>query len=204
MKQVVWQGNKVTPSKIVCIGRNYVEHIEELGNDIPDDMVVFNKPNSAIGETLIAYQQEPIHYETEMCFLVQNGEFIAVAIGLDLTKRQMQTTLKTKGLPWERAKAFDNSALFTEFKTISSEDIANLSFQLTIDGNLTQKAHVDLMMYSPEVIKKTLADFITLENNDIVMSGTPKGVGQVTAGCLFSVALFIGDKLVLEQSWRAR
>ncbi len=106
-------GAAVTPSKIVCVGRNYVAHIEELGNEIPEQMVVFNKPNSAIGDTLYANLGEPLHYESELAFMVRAGQLAAVAFGLDLTRRELQSRLKHRGLPWERAKAFDGAALFS-------------------------------------------------------------------------------------------
>ena len=121
MNQVLYDGLPITPSKIVCVGRNYVEHIQELNNDVPDQMVLFIKPNSAISPTLRCYHQEPLHYETELCFMVVDGAFKAASVGLDLTKRQLQSQLKIKGLPWERAKGFDGSALFSEFVSIPQE-----------------------------------------------------------------------------------
>ncbi len=93
MNTVLLSGQQIIPSKIICIGRNYVGHIAELGNQIPEEMVVFNKPNSAITNKLLAFHQETLHYEGEICFLYQNGQFSAVAFGLDLTKRKMQTAL---------------------------------------------------------------------------------------------------------------
>jgi 2-keto-4-pentenoate hydratase/2-oxohepta-3-ene-1,7-dioic acid hydratase in catechol pathway len=87
MKVVIVNKKQVTPSKIICIGRNYVDHIAELGNEVPDEMVVFLKPNSAISTQLQSFHQEALHYEAELCFLYQQGKFSAVAIGLDLTKR---------------------------------------------------------------------------------------------------------------------
>src|SRR6187401_2848464 len=109
-------GVSVYPSKILCVGRNYVAHIRELGNDVPDTMVVFNKPNSAITGTLRSrIGDEALHYEGELAFAVKKGKLVAVGFGLDLTRRGLQTALKEKGLPWERAKAFDGAALFSEF-----------------------------------------------------------------------------------------
>ncbi|MGL5358272.1 MAG: fumarylacetoacetate hydrolase family protein, partial [Shewanella sp.] len=111
--------NAIYPTKIVCIGRNYVDHIHELGNEIPEDMVVFVKPNSAITTQLHSqHQGEALHYEAELCFLFQGGRFSHVAVGLDLTKRALQNQLKAKGLPWERAKAFDGAALLSPFIAI--------------------------------------------------------------------------------------
>lgn len=192
MQQIlIRQQGAVTPSKIVCIGRNYVEHIHELGNDIPDDMVVFLKPNSAISTDLTSFHQETIHYEAELCFLVQNGCFSAVGVGLDLTKRQLQSQLKSKGLPWERAKAFNGSAILSDFVPIS-HDNQEWCFSLTINGQLVQLGHSQLMMYSSTQIFNELASFLTLEEGDIVMTGTPKGVGEVSAGSLFKLTLWQG------------
>ena len=117
MNVVNFEEQSISPSKIICIGRNYVDHIAELGNEVPDEMVVFLKPNSAISSKLQSYHQEPLHYEAELCFLYQQGHFTAVAIGLDLTKRNLQAKLKTKGLPWERAKSFNGAAVFSDFVT---------------------------------------------------------------------------------------
>ncbi len=115
MKSVMFENKKVIPSKIVCIGRNYVEHIKELGNEMPSSMVIFNKPNSSVSDTLFEPANELCHYEGEISFLITNSKISGVGFGLDLTKRKIQGSLKEKGLPWERAKAFDNSAVFSEF-----------------------------------------------------------------------------------------
>ena len=96
LNHICWEGKDLAPSKIVCIGRNYVEHIAELGNAVPDELVVFNKPNSSISESLLSYDQEPLHFETELCFLVRHGDLVAAAVGLDLTKRELQSKLKKK------------------------------------------------------------------------------------------------------------
>ena len=90
MHQITLGDKSITPSKVICIGRNYVEHIKELNNEIPDEPVVFIKPNSAISDNLLAFSEEPIHYEAEICFVVNNGQLAGVGFGLDLTKRQLQ------------------------------------------------------------------------------------------------------------------
>ncbi|WP_119968773.1 fumarylacetoacetate hydrolase family protein [Shewanella japonica] len=182
-----------SPSKIICIGRNYVDHIHELGNEVPSDMVVFLKPNSAISTQLISFHQEPIHFETELCFSVRNGMFHGVGVGLDLTKRELQSKLKSQQLPWERAKAFDGSALFSDFVSLSSLSLtagATFCFQLTIDGEVRQLGHSDLMMYSADDILASVNEFMTLVDGDIVMTGTPKGVGQVALGTVFEIKLW--------------
>ncbi|GAD80207.1 fumarylacetoacetate hydrolase family protein [Vibrio ezurae] len=192
-----------TPSKIVCVGRNYVAHIEELGNEIPEDMVVFLKPNSSISTTLHSDKGEALHYEAELSFLVKEGEFKAVALGLDLTKRESQTRLRNKGLPWERAKAFDGSALFSEF--VPFECIGEgLSLELWINDVLIQQGGVELMLYPPDVIKDQLDQFITLEDGDIVMTGTPKGVGVVHKGDRFVGRVLQAGQCIVEQIWVAK
>lgn len=108
MKPVKFDGRNVYPSKIVCIGRNYVEHIEELNNEIPKEPVIFIKPNSAISNDIYFNKKDVIHFEGEISFLVKSDKPIGVGFGLDLTKREVQSKLKAKGLPWERAKSFDN------------------------------------------------------------------------------------------------
>ena len=94
MRSVKLDNNYITPSQIVCVGRNYINHISELGNEIPDNMVIFLKPNSAIGHQLRSYHQETLHYEAELCFIYQQGSFSAVAIGLDLTIRGLHCELE--------------------------------------------------------------------------------------------------------------
>ncbi|QDP00551.1 fumarylacetoacetate hydrolase family protein [Thalassotalea sp. PS06] len=202
MQSILCNNRSICPSKIVCIGRNYVEHIEELGNSIPDEMVVFLKPNSAIRQQLRAVHQEPLHFEAELAFVYQQGRFSAVAAGLDLTKRGLQSKLKEKGLPWERAKAFDGSALFSEFVEIDSVD--DLSIELDIDGQRRQQGSVAMMMYSPAFILEQLREFITLEDGDIVMTGTPKGVGEVVAGSVFEARVKQDGKLLTSQKWQAQ
>lgn len=193
---------KVIPSKIICIGRNYVDHIAELGNEVPDEMVVFLKPNSAISTQLESFHQEVLHYEAELCFLYQQGKFSAVAVGLDLTKRKLQAELKAKGLPWERAKAFNGAAVFSDFVPINEID-NDLSLALSIDGNLTQAGGVELMMVKPDDILIQLQDFIDLEDGDIVMTGTPKGVGKIVSGSQFIAKVTCQDKTLVSATWLA-
>lgn len=203
MKTVVFEQTSISPSKILCVGRNYAAHIEELGNEVPDDMVVFGKPNSAIGDTLCAeLDGEPLHYEGEIALLIQSTKAVAAGFGLDLTKRALQNRLKTAGLPWERAKAFDGAALFSPFVRIT-DPVSALRLQLFVDGELRQQGGVELMMYPPEVILAELARFTTLEDGDIVMTGTPAGVGQVTPGAKFVGEIYTGSQLLTRSQWLA-
>lgn len=207
MKQVTFDNKNITPSKIVCIGRNYVEHIEELNNEVPDEPVVFIKPNSAISQNIQLLSDEPVHYEAEICFLIKNQQLAGVGFGLDLTKRELQQKLKTKGLPWERAKAFDNSAVFSDFLPLE-HDIESLSMELFINDTLRQHAPTDLMMYKPQELLDFVSSFMTLEDGDILMTGTPKGVGKIEPNAQFTGRILVStsttesDTLV-EKQWTA-
>ena len=151
MQSVKWNKEVFTPSKIICVGRNYAAHIAELNNETPTNMVLFAKPNSAITDSLNSeHLGEALHYETELCFLVKDKQLAAVALGLDLTKRGLQSTLKEKGLPWERAKAFNGSALFTEFVAVNAS--CHYQFSLKIDGIDTQLGDTRLMLHNAEQI----------------------------------------------------
>lgn len=165
---------RISPSKVLCIGRNYVEHIKELNNAIPEQMVVFNKPNTSITTTLTSFHQESLHYETEICFLVENGKYSAVGLGLDLTKRELQSKLKAKGLPWERAKAFDGSAVFSRFVPLDGIDINSLQLELFINCVRVQCGGVNQMLYSPTTILEELKSYTSLRDGDVIMtSPTP-------------------------------
>jgi 2-keto-4-pentenoate hydratase/2-oxohepta-3-ene-1,7-dioic acid hydratase in catechol pathway len=203
MNSILLENKSIIPSKVVCVGRNYVEHIKELGNEIPDEMVIFVKPNSAISTTLKAFHQEALHFEAEICFLYQQGRFSAVGVGLDLTKRALQSQLKAKKLPWERAKAFDGSVVFSEF--IAIDNIApTLSVQLKINHHVIQQGSVELMMYRPDEILTEIQTFMTLQDGDIVMTGTPKGVGVVNKGDLFEGSIIVDDKTLVSAKWLAQ
>lgn len=204
MHHITFAGTTVTPSKIVCVGRNYVAHIQELGNEIPSDMVVFNKPNSAISRRLRAQiDGETLHYEGEIALLISSGDIAAVGFGLDLTRRELQSRLKEKGLPWERAKAFDGAAMFSEFVRPPA-DLNALSLQLTVNGELRQAGGVRLMIYPPAEILRELRRFTTLEDGDIVMTGTPAGVGAIHPQDSFRGALLDGDRELISVSWQAQ
>lgn len=202
MKKVKVGRRRVAPSKIVCIGRNYVEHIEELGNEIPENLMIFLKPNSAISEELHSYHEEPLHYEGELSFLYEGGRFSAVGFGLDLTKRELQSRLKVKGLPWERAKAFDGAVVFSPFAPLPDIPPA-LTLELDIDGVNMQTGDISLMIFKPDAILTEIGTFMSLEDGDIVMTGTPKGVGMVKAGQVFTGKVRVGDKILTRGEWRA-
>lgn len=202
MRSVKLDNNYITPSQIVCVGRNYINHISELGNEIPDNMVIFLKPNSAIGHQLRSYHQETLHYEAELCFIYQQGSFSAVAIGLDLTKRALQSDLKAKGLPWERAKAFTDSALFSDFVSLDTID-DELALALLVNGEPRQAGTVAMMLHSPQAILKEIQSFIELEDGDIVMTGTPAGVGEIVAGDIFEGQVRSREHVLVSKQWQA-
>lgn len=203
MQSVLLGDLPVRPGKIVCIGRNYAAHIEELGNEIPDEMVLFAKPNSAIGLCLATHHGgEPLHYEGELCFLIGAEGFKAVGFGLDLTKRGLQTRLKEKSLPWERAKAFNGAALFSPFAPLA-RGLAELRFELHIDGQCRQRGTYAQMIHKPDRILAEARTFMDLNDNDILMTGTPQGVGPVAPGCVFRGVVFAGDRPITEGRWTA-
>ncbi len=194
---IIFNDKKYYPSKVVCIGRNYLEHIEELNNEIPKDMVFFIKPNSAISEDLIFPKKfKSCHYEGELSFLIIDDTIKAISFGLDLTLRQVQAKLKEKGLPWERAKAFDKSAVFSKFVEIKNLD--DLKFELYINGKLRQKADISLMINKPYEILKEAQSFLSFEDGDILMSGTPSGVGELVIGDEFIAKIIQKDELLSE------
>lgn len=199
MKSINFNNQKITPSKVICIGRNYVEHIKELGNETPDSMVVFNKPNSAISDELHFFSEDT-RFEGEICFLIQKGKIAGVGFGLDLTKADIQNTMKKKGLPWERAKAFDGSAVLGEFVTFDGK-LQELRVELYINDKLTQEANYDLMIYKPLEMLKEIESFMSFEDGDIIMSGTPKGVSNYKIGDIFIGKIFAGEELLICSQW---
>ena len=202
MNFVRFEKQEVFPSKIICIGRNYAGHIKELGNVVPEQAVIFIKPNSAISNELFSAKKDLIHYEGEISFLIKAGEISGVGFGLDLTKREVQTKLKSQGFPWERSKAFDKSAVFGDFVPFKG-NINNLKLELDINNKLIQSGSCELMLNKPAQILTEIKTFLTLEDGDLIMTGTPKGVGVVCSGDKFIARIFEGNKLLVENSWLA-
>jgi 2-keto-4-pentenoate hydratase/2-oxohepta-3-ene-1,7-dioic acid hydratase in catechol pathway len=182
--------------KIICIGRNYSEHARELGNEVPEEAVVFMKPDSAIlriGEPFfIPDWSDDIHYETEVVVRIDRiGKNIAerfahkyyhqFGLGLDFTARDVQAKLKSKGLPWEKAKAFDRSAFISEWFDKSDFDLTQLDFSMKKNGTIAQKGNTSDMMRSIEALIAEVSKFFTLKIGDILFTGTPAGVGKVQA-----------------------
>lgn len=184
--------------KIFCIGRNYAEHARELGNEVPDEPVVFLKPKSALLKPHLPFYYpeftNELHYEAELVIRVaKNGRYInrryayqyydAVTLGIDFTARDIQNELKSKGLPWEKAKAWDNSAVIGKWRSVA--DFVNrkeIKFGLYKNGDLVQHAHSGKMVHSFENILVNISKYFTLNIGDIIFTGTPEGVGEVLPG----------------------
>jgi 2-keto-4-pentenoate hydratase/2-oxohepta-3-ene-1,7-dioic acid hydratase in catechol pathway len=205
MNNVKWNGGAIMPSKVVCVGRNYAKHVAELNNTLTGDMVIFMKPNASISPVLQAvHGGESLHYEGEICFLVEGGQFVAIGFGLDLTKRQLQVELKKKQLPWERAKSFTGAAVLGDFVTLDTDiDNAELSIELWVGEDKVQCGSVADMLFAPSTILNDVKGFIDLEDGDVVMTGTPEGVGQIRAGATYTGRIVLGDRVLIESSWLA-
>ncbi len=201
MNHIIYNKSKIMPTKVVCIGKNYLDHIKELKGEIPKNIVIFNKPNSAISNELYHFSSGECHHEAEISFLIINNRIKGVGFGLDLTKREIQRNLKSKGLPWERAKAFDNSAVFSDFVIISENDIENLSIELYINNKLKQIGDYSLMINKPQKLLQEINSFMTLEDGDILMTGTPKGVGEFKKGDKFLGKILLNNITIIEKLW---
>ena len=202
MNRIVLDDSEIFPSKVVCIGRNYMDHIAELNNEVPEEMVFFIKPNSAISHSLVFPKgQSSCHYEAEISFLIEDNKITAVAFGLDVTLREVQNKLKEKGLPWERAKAFDGAAVFSKFISFN-DDISKLAIELYINGELKQKADYSLMINKPSQIIEEVNSFLSFEDGDILMTGTPQGVGSFKERDVFIGKIIFDGKVIIEETFK--
>lgn len=181
--------------KLICIGRNYTEHIEELANEKPKDPVIFLKPDSAILPNnhpfYIPTFSEEIHYEVELLVKINRlGKHISekfahkyydeIGLGIDFTARDLQNKLKEKGLPWEKAKAFDGSAVIGDFIPKSNfSDLNDIGFSLLKNNELVQKGTTKAMLWKIDELIAYISTFMTLKIGDIIFTGTPAGVGKV-------------------------
>jgi len=178
--------------KLICIGRNYGEHAKELGNTVPDEPVVFMKPPSALipryGPIVLPAFSNDIHHEIELVYQIarRNGRAVAdkVTIGLDLTARDLQNELKSKGLPWEKAKAFDGSAYVADaFTALESYPAGHhIEFMLKKNGQVAQAGHSAQMLFPVDDLIAHVERYMQLENGDLLFTGTPAGVGPLAAG----------------------
>lgn len=184
--------------KIICIGRNYVAHAEELNNPLPAKPVFFLKPDTSliIRNRPFFYPDfsNDVHYEVELVLKIcKNGRHIPekfaatyfdeIGIGIDFTARDIQQEQKEKGLPWEAAKAFDGAAPIGKFLKLDAyEDISNIQFHLLKNGEKVQDGNSELMIFSYEKIISYVSQFITLKMGDLIFTGTPAGVGPIKIG----------------------
>jgi len=200
MNPVYWNKKTIFPSKIICIGRNYSEHIEELNNQPASQAVIFMKPNSAISRDVLTVTNEVLHFEAELCFLIEDEKPVAVGFGLDLTKRNLQSQLKSQGLPWERAKAFNHSAVFSEFVSFNG-NLDDLGIKLDINENTVQLGYCRQMLYKPDFLIQEILNDFSFENGDILMTGTPKGVGEVVRGDRYRGKVLYQENTLVEENW---
>lgn len=184
--------------KILCIGRNYAEHIAELNNERPSEPVIFLKPDTAIIKDNEPFYHpdfsNDIHHEVELVLKINKiGKNIEakfahkyydeIGIGIDFTARDVQSKLKEKGLPWEKAKAFNGSAPISNFVQKSKfEDLKNLNFHLEINGETRQKGNTEMMLWNFDEIIAEISKYFTLKTGDLIFTGTPSGVGAVKIG----------------------
>jgi len=197
--------------KIICIGRNYTEHIEELKNERPDEPVIFTKPDTAILKSNEPFYfpsfTKDVHYEVEIILKIcKEGKSIEeqfahkyydqIGVGIDFTARDLQQKAKEKGLPWDLAKGFNGSAPVSTFIPKDGLDLGNLNFSLKVDNETRQKGNTSMMLYTFDQIISYVSKFITLKQGDIIFTGTPKGVGPIKIGN--KLEAFIEDKKLLE------
>tara|TARA_A200000159_G_scaffold162970_1_gene188021 strand:- start:958 stop:1623 length:666 start_codon:yes stop_codon:yes gene_type:complete len=185
--------------KVVCVGRNYLDHIEELNNEIPAEPLLFMKPATALCEIskplVIPADRGECHNELEVALLIAQplrdcsneqtaaNALYGVGLALDLTLRDVQQKLKDKGQPWERAKAFDGACPVSSFMPLdASIDLGDLDFSLTINGEVRQQGNTKMMMRDALSLLCAISQVFTLQPGDIVLTGTPKGVGPLHPG----------------------
>jgi 2-keto-4-pentenoate hydratase/2-oxohepta-3-ene-1,7-dioic acid hydratase in catechol pathway len=197
--------------KIFCVGRNYSDHAKELGNDVPDEPVIFMKPKSALLQphTPFYYPEftNELHYECELVLRIsKNGKYIqdkfankyydAVTTGIDFTARDIQNDLKAKGLPWEKAKAWDNSAVIGKWIPLTNvKDKRNINFGFKKNGELVQQGNSKDMIFDFDYIVSYISNFFSINIGDLVFTGTPSGVGEIVVGD--EVEAFIENETML-------
>lgn len=184
--------------KIICIGRNYVEHAKELGNEVPDEPVIFLKPQTALKPISkpIHYPEftNELHYECELVLKVcKNGKYLSrraalecfneITVGIDFTARDIQNKLKEKGLPWEKAKAFDGAAIIGSWKKIQDHQKKEpIHFHLDLNNKTVQEGNTENMIFNFAKIIEDASKYFTLNIGDLIFTGTPAGVGECVAG----------------------
>jgi 5-carboxymethyl-2-hydroxymuconate isomerase len=198
-------GRELPIGKILCIGRNYTDHIKELGNATPEAPVIFIKPaSSVIGEgerIVIPSYSSDCHHEVELALLIgRKGKDIPVdralesiagyGVGIDLTLRDVQSELKKKGLPWEIAKGFDTSCPLSAFVEASGvADPQNLQIRMMVNGEVRQDGNTSMMIHRIPAIISHMSGRFTLEPGDVILTGTPAGVGRIVSGDLLTAEI---------------
>ena len=198
--------------KIICIGRNYAAHIEELKNETPGNPVVFLKPDTALLKNGAAFYypdfSKNIHHEAELVLKInKEGKYIQkkfahryyeeIGLGIDFTARDLQDQCKAKGLPWEIAKAFNGSAPIGDFIPVSEiPNLESIDFHLTINGEIKQQGNTSLMLFNFATIIEYVSQFFTLKKGDLIYTGTPAGVGPIKIGDRLEG--FIGTQKMLD------
>ncbi|NOT90999.1 fumarylacetoacetate hydrolase family protein [Ferruginibacter sp.] len=200
--------------KIICVGRNYADHAKELGNDIPDEPVIFMKPKSALlqSHTPFYYPEfsNELHYECELVLRVcKNGKYIqerhasnyynGITVGIDFTARDIQDELKKKGLPWEKAKAFDNSAAVGKFIDVTpAMNRKNIGFTFYKNKELVQTGNSGNMIFSIDALIANISNYFSLNIGDLIFTGTPAGVGECVVGDILEAFLEKDNLLTVE------
>ena len=177
-------------TKVVCVGRNYAEHARELNNPIPSSHILFIKPESSIqDQSTLEIPRNGIHYETELAVLI--GEptstsdkpvIAGLGLALDLTDRELQSKLKDKGHPWERAKAFDGATYLSRFVRFDDQNLKDIQFSLDLNAKQVQLGTTADMLFDIEALLVEIMATFTLRKGDVVLTGTPKGVGVLRDG----------------------
>lgn len=190
--------------KAICVGRNYLDHIKELDNEVPEQPILFAKSNNcfvSMHDPIRIPTSGECHNELEIALLIGKplgpdtaknplDAVVGIGLGLDLTLRNVQQVLKEKGLPWERAKAFDGSCPLSTFVPFQQDkDLQDLKFTLAINGEIRQQGHTKMMINSCERLLQEVVSVFSLYPGDVVMTGTPKGVGKLEAGDNISATL---------------
>lgn len=188
----------IKPGKIICIGRNYADHVKELNNAMPTEPVIFLKPSSSLigsGEDiLIPPQSNDVHHEVELVMAIGKGgkhipeqeamsHVAGFAVGLDMTARDVQSRAKAKALPWTVAKGFDTFAPLGDFVPVSEfPDPQNVDIQLTVNGEIRQEGNTSQMIFPLAMLVSYASQIFTLEAGDLIFTGTPEGVSAIREG----------------------
>jgi 2-keto-4-pentenoate hydratase/2-oxohepta-3-ene-1,7-dioic acid hydratase in catechol pathway len=197
--------------KIICIGRNYADHAEELNNEVPKEPVIFLKPDTALlppkSPFFIPDFTNDVHHEVELVVRINRvGKHIEerfahryydkISLGIDFTARDVQAACKAKGLPWEKAKAFDGSAPVGDWISIDNKDINNIKIHLLKNGEIVQEGNTSEMLFTVDRLIAEVSKYFTLKIGDLIFTGTPSGVSAVKSNDVLEA--FLDDELLLK------